>query len=176
MIPVTDFLSCTEPLDDFESLSYHQTHHAKTYVTGLAAGRSKTCDGIVREVLPANSERALNKFLTEYDWNIDQVNHERLEELQKHGQTRWSQDGYIIIDNSVNQKIEEFLSGTGRFYDHAEGETVWRQNLVSAFYTDAKISYPLAFRQYEDADDDDKTKYDLARSPENTATIVGEGL
>jgi hypothetical protein len=40
MMPVTDFLSCTEPLDEFESLSYHQTHHAKTYATGLAAASS----------------------------------------------------------------------------------------------------------------------------------------
>jgi hypothetical protein len=37
MFPITDFLSCTDPLDEFESLSYHQTRHAKTYVTGLAA-------------------------------------------------------------------------------------------------------------------------------------------
>jgi SRSO17 transposase len=160
-MPITNFLSCTEPLDDLESLSYHQTHHAKTYVTGLAAASSKTVDGIAREVLPANSERALNKFLTEYDWDEDEVNHERLEELQKHGETRWSQDGYIIIDDSVNQKTGEELPGTGRFYDHAEGETVWGQNLVYAFYTDDKTSYPLAVRQYENADD--QTKYDLAR-------------
>ena len=37
MLPITDFLSCTDPLDEFDSLSSHQTHHAKTYVTGLAA-------------------------------------------------------------------------------------------------------------------------------------------
>ena len=37
MLPITDFLSCTDVLDEFDSLSYHQTHHAKTYVTGLAA-------------------------------------------------------------------------------------------------------------------------------------------
>jgi hypothetical protein len=40
MLPITDFLSCTDPLDEFDSLSYHQTHHAKTYVTGLAAGNN----------------------------------------------------------------------------------------------------------------------------------------
>jgi SRSO17 transposase len=161
MMPVTDFLSCTEPLDEFESLSYHQTHHAKTYATGLAAASSKSVTGIAREVLPAQSERALNKFLTEYGWDEDEVNHERLEELQKHGETRWSQDGYIIIDDSVNQKTGEELPGAGRFYDHAEGETVWGQNLVYAFYTDEKTAYPLAVRQYDD--DDDDTKYDLAR-------------
>ena len=88
MLPVTDFLSCTDPLDKLDSLSYHQTQHAKVYVTGLAVARSKTVTGIAREVLPAGGVRALNKFLTEYDWDEDQLNHERLEELQQHGETR----------------------------------------------------------------------------------------
>ena len=168
MLPITDFLSCTDPLDEFDTLSYHQTHHAKTYVTGLAAGRSKTVTGIAREVLPAGSERALNKFITEYDWDEDQLNHERLEKLQKHGETRWSQDGYIVIDDSVFQRTGEDLPGAGEFYDHTEGEPVWGQNVVYAFYTDDKTSYPLMFRQYEKADDEDQegqeeTKYELAR-------------
>src|SRR5699024_99125 len=167
MLPITDFLSCTDPLDEFDSLSYHQIHHAKTYVTGLAAARSKTVTGIAREVLPAQGDRALNKFLTEYDWNEDQLNHERLEELQKHGETRWSQDGYIVIDDSVFQRTGKKLPGAGEFYDHTEGEPVWGQDLVYAFYTDDKTSYPLAFRQYQKADDEDQdneeTKYDLSR-------------
>jgi hypothetical protein len=74
MMPITDHLSVTDLLDEFDSLSYHQTKHAKTYVTGLAAASSKTVNGIAREVLPAGSERALNKFLTEYDWDVKQLN------------------------------------------------------------------------------------------------------
>jgi len=80
-MPITEFVSCTRVFDEFESLSRAQRHHAKTYATGLVAG-------IARKVLPANSKRALNKFLTEYEWNVQQFNHERLEELQKHGETR----------------------------------------------------------------------------------------
>nr|WP_255568365.1 transposase [Salinarchaeum sp. IM2453] len=119
MLPITDFLSCTDPLDEFESLSYHQTHYAKTYVTGLAAASSKTVTGIAREVLPAQSSRALNKFLTQYDWDEKKLNHERLEELQNHGETRWSQDGYIVIDDSVSQRTGEQLPGVGEFYREA---------------------------------------------------------
>ena len=161
MLPITDLLSCTEPIDEFESLSPEQQHHAKTYTTGLVAASNKTVAGIAREVLPAQGKRAVNKFLTEYDWDEDQVNHERIEELQKHGETRWSQDGYIILDDSVNHKTGKELPGVGTFYDHAEGDTVWGQNLVYAFYADEKTAYPLAFRLYDD--DDDRTKYDLAR-------------
>ena len=76
-MPITEFLSCTRVFDEFESLSPAQRHHAKTYATGLVAVRNKTVAGIAREVLPANSKRARNKFLTEYDWDEQQFNHER---------------------------------------------------------------------------------------------------
>lgn len=37
MFPLTRFLSCTDPIDGFDSLSPHQQRHAKAYVTGLIA-------------------------------------------------------------------------------------------------------------------------------------------
>jgi|GEM_PF-5369909 len=55
MLPVTSFQSCTEPIDQLECFSTRQKHHAKTV------------QNISNLVLPAKSERALNKFLTEYD-------------------------------------------------------------------------------------------------------------
>jgi hypothetical protein len=152
--------------DEFDSLSPEQQHHAKAYATGLVAARNKTVAGIAREVLPANSKRALNKFLTEYDWDEQQLNHERLEELQKHGETRWSKDGHIILDDTITEKAGDEVSGVGHFYDHAEGDTVWGQDLIYAFYADDKMAYPPTFRLYEKQDEDDQdhgTKYDLAR-------------
>ena len=157
-MPITKFLSCTDPLDQFESLSYHQTQHAKTYVTGLVAGRNKTVTGIAREVLPANSERA-QQVPRRVRLGRRATQHERLEELQKHGETRWSKDGYIILDDTITEKAGDSVPGVGRFYDHAEGDTVWGQNIVYAFYADEKTAYPLAFRLYEDED----SKLDLAR-------------
>ncbi|SNR77663.1 DDE superfamily endonuclease [Halorubrum ezzemoulense] len=166
MMPITDFLSCTRVFDEFESLSSAQRHHAKTYATGLVAASNKTVAGISREVLPAGDKRALNKFLTEYDWDEQQFNHERLEELQKHGETRWSKDGYIILDDTITHKAGDEVPGVGHFYDHAEGDTVWGQDLIYAFYADDKTAYPLTFRLYEKQDDNDQdhdTRYDLAR-------------
>jgi len=152
--------------DEFESLSSAQRQHAKTYATGLVAASNKTVAGIAREVLPAGDKRALNKFLTEYDWDEQQFNHERLEELQKHGETRWSKDGYIILDDTITEKSGDEVPGVGHFYDHAEGDTVWGQDLICAFYADDKTAYPLTFRLYKKQDEDASnhdTKYDLAR-------------
>jgi SRSO17 transposase len=165
-MPITDFLSCTHAFDEFDSLSPAQRRHAKTYATGLVAASNKTVAGIAREVIPASGKRALNKFLTEYDWDEQQFNHERLEKLQKHGETRWSTNGYIILDDTITEKAGDEVPGVGRFYDHAENDTVWGQDLIYAFYADDKTAYPLTFRLYEqqdDEDDDHDTKYDLAR-------------
>jgi len=82
-MPITGFLSCTRVFNNFESLSPAQRHHAKTYATGLVAASNKTMAGIAREVLPAGDKRALNKFLTEYDWDEQQFNRERVEEREK---------------------------------------------------------------------------------------------
>ena len=35
--------------------------------------------------------------------------------------------------------------GVGHFYDHAEGDTVWGQDLIYAFYADDKTAYPSVF-------------------------------
>lgn len=39
--PLTRFLSCTDPIDDFDSLSHHQKRHAETYVTVLIAATTR---------------------------------------------------------------------------------------------------------------------------------------
>jgi SRSO17 transposase len=153
-------MSFTDPIDRFDSLSPHQRRHAKAYVTGLIAATNKTIDGIARHVMPAKSERAMNKFLGEYDWDDRQLNLDRLEELQRHNETRWSKDGFVVIDDSFTEKTGDDIPNVGRFYDHAEGEYIWGQNLVYSFYTDDKTGYPLGFRLYEK---DAETKIELAK-------------
>lgn len=52
------------------------------------------------------------------------------------------------------------------YYDHAEDDTIWGQDLSYAFYADGKTACPLTFRLYEKQDDDNQnhdTKYNLAR-------------
>ncbi|WP_114579166.1 IS701 family transposase [Saliphagus sp. LR7] len=159
MLPVTSFLSCTEPIDQLDCFSTRQKHHAKTYVTGLVAASNKTVQGISTHVLPAKSERALNKFLTEYDWDEDQLNKERLALLQQANDTKWTSDGVVIIDDTFTHKTGEQIPNAGKFYDHTVPGYIWGQNLIYAIYADEKTTYPLAFRLYEK---DAKRRVELA--------------
>lgn len=159
-MPITNFLTCTEPLEVFASVSYHQTKHAKAYVSGLIAATNMTIEGIATHVMPSGSERALNKFLGEYNWDEEELNLEQLEELQRHGDTRWSRKGYVVIDDSFTEKTGEDIPNVGRFYDHTDGDYLWGQNLVYTIYTDHKTGYPVGFRLYEK---DAETKIEVAK-------------
>ena len=159
MLPITSFLSCTEPIDQFKCFSTRQKHHAKTYVTGLVAASNKTVQGISNIVLPAKSERALNKFLTEYDWDEDQLNRERLELLQQADDTRWSSEGVVIIDDTFTHKTGKKIPHAGKYYDHGIHSYIWGQNIVYALYADEKTTYPLGFRLYKKHD---KRRIELA--------------
>ena len=102
-MPITDFLSSTRMIDEFESLSPVQRHLEKTYATGFVAASNSTVTDIAHEVVPPRDKRALNRFLTEYDWDEDQFNYEA-SNFSKNGETRWSNDGYIIIDDMISEK------------------------------------------------------------------------
>ena len=159
MLPITSFLSCTEPIDQFECFSTRQKHHAKTYVTGLVAASNKTVQGISNIILPAKSERALNKFLTKYDWDEDQLNRERLALLQQADDTRWTSDGVVNDDDTFTHKTGKKIPHAGKYYDHGIHSYIWGQNIVYALYADEKTTYPLGFRLYKKHD---KRRVELA--------------
>jgi len=108
-------------------------------------GSNKTVQGISNHVLPAKSERTLNKFLTEYNWDEDQLNRERLALLQQTNDTEWSSDSVVIIDDTFTHKTGEKIPNVGKFYDHTVRGYMWGQNLVYALYVDEKTTYPLGF-------------------------------
>ena len=137
MLPITSFLLCTELIDRLECFSTRQKHH------------TKTVQGISNHVLQSKSERALNKFLTKYDWDEDRLNRERLQLLQQTDDTRWSCEGVVIIVDTFTHKVGEHIPNAGKFYDYTVPGYIWGKNLIYALYTDDKITYPLGFRLCE---------------------------
>jgi hypothetical protein len=96
-------------------------------------------------MLPAKSERALNKFLTEYDRDENQLNKERLELLQQTDDTRWSSEGVVIINDTFTHKTGENIPDAGKFYNHTIHSYIWGQNLIYALYADEKPPIHSAF-------------------------------
>ena len=97
MIPIVEFLFCTNLVDNFEHFLYQQKHHAKTYVTDLIASGNKTVENISKRVLQSKSERTLNEFLNQYNWDEDRLNRERLTALQQRDERQQSKDEVVLI-------------------------------------------------------------------------------
>ena len=66
MMPITDFLSCADLIDNIDCFSHHQKHHAKSYVTGLIAGNNKVVRDPLEMGSPFQDRTVLNNFLIQY--------------------------------------------------------------------------------------------------------------
>ena len=59
-----------------------QRQHLAEYLTGLIVASNKTVSGINTEFVNTTDQSCLNRFLTEAEWDVDQLNARRLEILQ----------------------------------------------------------------------------------------------
>jgi SRSO17 transposase len=129
------------------SLSHHQHGLLARYVTGLIASSNKTVSGI-SSIFLQQSMISMNRLLTEYEWNPDLINMERLEELQRYNETRWNCNGIMIIDDTIVEKYGKKISGVGKLYDHAKGRFVNGHCIVSMYYADEKTNYAIDYGLY----------------------------
>lgn len=148
MIPVVSPLSWVADFTKSLSLSYHQSKHMDRYLTSLITSRSKTISSMNSLFMDGLSSRSMNRFLTESCWDARKANAERLTELQRHNETRWSKDGVAIFDDTLIHKTGKHMPGVYKFYDHSEKRFVYAQNMISLHYADSKINYALDYRLY----------------------------
>lgn len=148
MIPVISPLSWVTDFTRHISLSYHQSKHMDRYLTALITSRSKTVSSMNSLFMDGLSSRSMNRFLTESDWDAKQANSERITELQRHNETKWSKNGIAIFDDTFIHKTGKHIPGAYNFYDHSEQAYVHAQSMISLHYADSKINYALDYRMY----------------------------
>ena len=164
MIPVISPLSWVTDFTGKLSLSYHQSKHMARYVTGLITSRSKTIASMNSLFTDNLSSKSMNRFLTEYDWDSAKANEKRIQELQKHNETRWSKNGIAIFDDTLIHKTGKLIPHVYKFYDHSEKRFVNAQCIVTLHYADRKTNYPLDLRHYvRKGEPGFKTKIELAK-------------
>jgi len=140
-----------EALEQFGDLfaSEPQRRHLAEYLTGLMVAQRKTVLGIHEEFAQTTDQSCLNRFLTEAPWDVLALNQRRLELLQKHPSTRYSEHGVIPIDNTLIDRDGELIPDAGWFWDHAEERHKIAQDYLFVNYvcTSGK-HYPLEFRLF----------------------------
>ena len=76
-----------------------QRQHFAEYLTGLMVAHNKTVSGISSEFAETTDQSCLNRFLTEVDWNVEELNERRLQLHQEDTDTRYYDQGVIAIDD-----------------------------------------------------------------------------
>ena len=108
--------------DDFADLfaNQPQRQHFAEYLTGLIVARNKTVSGISSEFAETTDQSCLNRFMTEVDWDVEEINERRLQFLQENPSTRYHDQGVIAIDDVLIDHDGKLIEDVGWFWDHAE--------------------------------------------------------
>src|SRR5262249_24464425 len=83
------------------------------------------------------------------DWDVEDLNQRRLDELQKDPSTRYSDHGVIPIDNTLVDRDGLLIPDAGWYWDHAEERYKIAQDYL--FINDVCTCgkhYPLEFRLF----------------------------
>lgn len=144
-----------EAVGDFGDLlpNEPQRRHFAEYLTGLFVADRKNVTGINREFAQTTDPSCLNRFLTDADWDVSQLNQRRLELLQRDPSTRYSDQGVIPIDNTLIDHAGELIQDAGWFWDHAEERyKIAHDYLIINYVCTSGKHYPLDFRRFQKAD------------------------
>jgi len=144
-----------EALRDFGDLlpNEPQRRHFAEYLTGLFVADRKNISGINREFAQTTDQSCLNRFLTDADWDVTQLNQRRLELLQGDPSTRYSEQGVIPIDNTLIDHAGELIQDAGWFWDHAEERyKIAHDYLIVNYVCTSGKHYPLDFRRFQKED------------------------
>src|SRR3954462_14330980 len=104
MAGIIDFpAGVQEDLDHFRALLPNEPQRRRfgEYLTGLFVAERKNVSGINREFAQTTDQSCLNRFLTDADWDVAQLNQRRLDLRQQDPPTRYSAQGVIPIDNTL---------------------------------------------------------------------------
>ncbi len=144
-----------EALRDFGDLfpNEPQRRPFAEYLTGLFVADRKNISGINRAFAQTTDPSCLNRFLTDADWDVEQINQRRLDSLQEEASMRYSAQGVIPIDNTLLDHHGEQIQDVGWFWDHAEDRyKVAHDYLIVNYVCTGGKHYPLECRRFQKAD------------------------
>ena len=115
------------------------------YTTGLLTELPhKNCDTIAQAV-PGTSEQRLQEFLTNMQWDEDDLNRQRVQKLLPEATLG---DGVLVLDDTGFPKQGKASVGVARQYSGTMGKEGNCQIAVTCCYTDPQATWPVAVRLY----------------------------
>jgi SRSO17 transposase len=156
-------------LDDFLSTFHLKFRRSEgeaaleRYLIGLLTELpNKNCDTMATAV-PGTSEQRLQEFLTNMQWDADDLNRQRVHKLIAEATVG---NGLLIFDDTGFAKQGKASVGVARQYSGTLGKVGNCQVAVTCGYADARASWPVAVRLYLPKEwSDDLERLKRARVP-----------
>src|ERR671932_1024393 len=121
------------------------TEALERYTTGLLTELpNKNCDTIAQAV-PGTSEQRLQEFLTNMQWDEEDLNRQRVQKLLADAILG---DGVLVIDDTGFPKRGTASVGVARQYSGTLGRVGNCQIAVTCCYSDRRATWPVAVRLY----------------------------
>ena len=122
-----------------------QFNHVKNYVGGLIALNKKTIKSICASSKEEKDQSNLNRFLTETDWNEDEVQDRYLKKINH--QTKGKPIS-LVIDDSLSKKTGKHIEEVQYHKDHASNGYVFGHQIVTALIMCMGLLLPLLPKLY----------------------------
>lgn len=105
---------------------------------------------------------SLHHFISESSWDIEDIFKTSISVIKHLSEParRFSQKGYLLIDDSLIEKFGKFMEAVGKLYDHSNSRYLdYAHCLVVLIYVDHYGNhYPLRFDLYRKEEDCQKAK------------------
>lgn len=127
-----------------------QRKHFCEYVTGLIAGDKATVQAINDLFLNKNDQSALNKFLTQAEWDEIELNRRRInyELARLYRRPIAAKAGRLVIDDTLAHHTKCSIEGLAYLRDHTIGRNVWAHDVVTSYYLNRSDQFPVDFKLY----------------------------
>lgn len=152
-----------------------ERRHFAEYLTGLLVAEKKTVSGMNAEFVQTTDQSCLNRWITEVDWDVDQLNEQRLAWLQRDPQTRYAPSGVIPIDNTLVDHAGKLIEDAGYFWDHAEQRhKIAHDYLIANYVCPSGKHYALDFRRFRKRADCEAARARLVAQPGGVAAASAD--
>ncbi len=126
-----------------------QFQNFSTYTMGLITCEDKkNIQAINRTFMDTKNQSSLNRFLTQSPWNVQAVQTKRLSLANQYLNAAQNPQGYLLIDDTINNKTGKHMENAGYHFDSKIGKSVWGHDIVTTHYVNGNAEYPVGVSLY----------------------------
>lgn len=122
-----------------KKLTEKQGRHFETYVTGLIICNNKTVQEI-NDSLSDTNQSSLNRFLTESEWDIKQIEAVRIKQIKKQFQLK---EGIFICDPSFIHKTGKHMQKASYQRSGVTKKKEWGYSYIDSLYVENDFIFPV---------------------------------